>query len=220
MFRLLIVIFTTCGKRYRLRSVKKSYLSEKLIMKRIFTYFLQGLLLSGPLAVTLYSVYLMFDFVDRLVRDPLKEYLKFDIPGIGVVVIFISLTLLGLIGQTILARPFINFTRKLLKRAPLLNVIYTSLNDLFTAFVGKEKKFNIPVTVCINQENDLWKLGFITEKNLTEFGMQDMVAVYFPHSYNFSGELYLVNIKSVKTISLSPSEVMKFVVSGGVTKVN
>ena len=189
-------------------------------MKRIFTYFLQGLLLSGPLVVTLYSVYLMFDYVDRLVRDPLKEYLKFDTPGIGVVIIFISLTLLGLIGQTIIARPFINFIRKLLKRAPLMNVIYTSLNDLFTAFVGKEKKFNIPVVVCINQENDIWKLGFITEKNLADFGLQDMVAVYFPHSYNFSGELYLVNKDSVKTISLSPSEVMKFVVSGGVTKVN
>lgn len=189
-------------------------------MKRIFTYFLQGLLLSGPLAVTLYTVYLMFNFVDRLVRDPLKEYLKFDIPGIGIVIIFISLTVLGLIGSTIIARPFTNFTRKLLKRAPLVNVIYTSLNDLFTAFVGKEKKFNIPVIVCLNQENNLWKLGFITEKNLSDFGMTDMIAVYFPHSYNFSGELFLVPQSSVKTIELSPSEVMKFAVSGGVTKVN
>lgn len=189
-------------------------------MKRIFTYFLQGLLLSGPLAVTLYTVYLMFNFVDRLVRDPLKEYFQFDIPGIGIIVIFLSLTILGLIGQTILARPFINFTRRLLRRAPLLNVIYTSLNDLFTAFVGKEKKFNVPVTVCVNQENNIWKLGFVTEKNLSEFGLNDMVAVYFPHSYNFSGELYLVPQSSVKLVALSPSEVMKFVVSGGVTKVN
>ncbi|HET6559294.1 MAG TPA: DUF502 domain-containing protein [Prolixibacteraceae bacterium] len=189
-------------------------------MKRIFTYFLQGLLLSGPLAVTLYTVYLMFNFVDRIVRDPLKEYFHFDIPGIGIIVIFISLTILGLIGQTIIARPFIIFTKQLLRRAPLLNVIYTSLNDLFTAFVGKEKKFNVPVTVCINQENNIWKLGFVTEKNLVEFGLNDMVAVYFPHSYNFSGELFLVPQSSVKPVALSPSEVMKFVVSGGVTKVN
>ena len=91
---------------------------------------------------------------------------------------------------------------------------------MFTAFVGKEKKFNVPVIVCMNQENNLWKLGFVTEKNLSEFGLNEMVAVYFPHSYNFSGELYIVPEKSVKLISLSPSEVMKFVVSGGVTKVN
>ncbi|MBW8332433.1 MAG: DUF502 domain-containing protein [Prolixibacteraceae bacterium] len=189
-------------------------------MKRIFTYFLQGLLFSGPLAVTLYTVFLMFDFVDRLVRDPLKEHFQFDVPGVGILVLFITLTLMGLIGQTIIAKPFIYFTKRLLKRAPLLNVIYTSLNDLFTAFVGKEKKFNVPVVVCMNQENNLWKLGFVTEKNLAEFGLHEMVAVYFPHSYNFSGELYLVPESSVKTVDLSPSEVMKFVVSGGVTKFN
>jgi len=94
------------------------------------------------------------------------------------------------------------------------------MKDLFTAFVGKEKKFNVPVIVCMNQENDLWKLGFVTEKNLAEFGLHDMVAVYFPHSYAFSGVLYIVPEKSVKLVDLSPSEVMKFVVSGGITKVN
>jgi uncharacterized membrane protein len=199
---------------------KSCIFRKKKEMKRLFKYFLQGLLFSGPLAVTLYTVYLMFNFVDRLIGDPLKEHYQLDVPGIGIVVLFIALTLLGLIGQTIIARPFIFFIRRLLKRAPLLNVIYTSLNDLFTAFVGKEKKFNVPVIVCMNLENDLWKLGFVTEKNMQEFGINNMVAVYFPHSYNFSGELYVVPEKSVKLVNLSPSEVMKFVVSGGVTKVN
>jgi len=189
-------------------------------MKRIFTYFFQGLLLSGPLALTLYTVFLMFDFVDRLVRDPLKEHFQFDMPGVGVLVLFITLTLLGLIGQTIIAQPFTYFTKRLLARAPILKFIYTSLQDLFTAFVGKEKKFNVPVIVCMNEENNIWKVGFVTEKNMEEFGMHDMVAVYFPHSYAFSGVLYIVPEKSVKIIDLSPSEVMKFVVSGGVTKFN
>ncbi|MEI8114784.1 MAG: DUF502 domain-containing protein [Bacteroidia bacterium] len=189
-------------------------------MKRLFKYFLQGLLLSGPLAMTLYAVFLMFDFVDRLVRDPLREHFNLSIPGIGVVVIFLVLTILGIIGQTFIANPVTSFVQRLLKRMPLLNVIYTSIQDLFTAFVGKEKKFNVPVIVCMNQENNLWKLGFVTEKNLEEFGLHDMVAVYFPHSYAFSGVLYFVPEKSVKQVNLSPSEVMKFVVSGGVTKVN
>jgi len=189
-------------------------------MKRLFKYFLQGLLLSGPLAMTLYAVFLMFDFVDRLVRDPLREHFNLSIPGTGIVVIFMALTILGIIGQTFIARPVIAFVQRLLKRMPLLNVIYTSVQDLFTAFVGKEKKFNVPVIVCMNQENNLWKLGFVTEKNLEEFGLHEMVAVYFPHSYAFSGVLYFVPEKSVKPVNLSPSEVMKFVVSGGVTKVN
>jgi len=189
-------------------------------MTRIFKYFLQGLLLSGPLALTLYAVFLMFNYVDRLIGDPLKKHFQIDTPGVGIVVLFISLTLLGIIGQTIIARPFIYFTKRLLKRTPLLNVIYTSIQDLFTAFVGKEKKFNVPVLVCMNKENNLWKLGFVTEKNLKEFGLQEMVAVYFPHSYAFSGVLYFVPESAVKPVNLSPSEVMKFIVSGGVTKVN
>ena len=189
-------------------------------MKRIFTYFLQGLLLSGPLAVTLYTVLVTFNFVDRLVRDPLREHFQFDVPGIGIIVLFITLTILGLIGQTIIARPFKYFITRLLRRTPFLNVIYTSIQDLFTAFVGKEKKFNVPVLVCMNKENNLWKLGFITEKNLKEFGFQNMVAVYFPHSYAFSGILYFVPESAVKLVDLSPSEVMKFIVSGGITKVN
>jgi uncharacterized membrane protein len=189
-------------------------------MRRLFKYFLQGLLLSGPLAVTLYTVFLMFTSVDRLIGDPLKEHYQLDIPGIGIIVLFITLTLLGLIGETIIARPFIFFTQRILARAPILNFIYTSLKDLFTAFVGKEKKFNIPVIVCMNEENNLYRLGFVTEKNLEDFGLNEMVAVYFPHSYAFSGILYMVPEKSVKVVDLSPSEVMKFVVSGGVTKVN
>lgn len=189
-------------------------------MKRIFTYFLQGLVLLGPLAVTLYSVFYIFDFADRLIRDPLREHFQINLPGIGVIVLFVALTLLGLIGQTIIIKPFTYFTQRLLKRLPLLNVIYSSINDLFTAFVGKEKKFTIPVRVCLDKENNLWKIGFITEKNLEEFGLHDMVAVYFPFSYSINGELFLVPASSLVLIDVSPSEVMKFVVSGGVTKVN
>jgi len=188
-------------------------------MKRIFTYFLQGLLLLGPLAVTLYSVFLAFNYVDRLVGDPLKEHYHIDTPGIGIVILFVSLTLLGLIGQTIIVKPFSWFTRRLLKRLPLLNVIYTSINDLFTAFVGKEKKFTVPVRVCMDKENNLWRIGFITEKNLEEFGMKGMAAVYFPFSYSINGEMIMVPESSVIFIEQSPSEVMKFVVSGGVTKI-
>ena len=189
-------------------------------MRRLFKYFIQGLLLLGPLAVTLYTVYLMFTYVDRLIGDPLKEHYNLDTPGLGIVILFISLTALGLIGQTIIVKPFTWFTQRLLKRLPLLNVIYTSISDLFTAFVGKEKKFTVPVRVCMDRQNNIWRIGFITEKNLEEFGMKGMVAVYFPFSYSITGEMIIVPESSVELIQISPSEVMKFVVSGGVTKVN
>jgi uncharacterized membrane protein len=95
--------------------------------------------------------------------------------------------------------------------------VYTAFNDLFKAFVGKEKKFSQPVLVKVNLHSDLEKLGFITEDNLEMLGESSKVAVYFPHSYNFSGELFIVPKENIKPINLNSSEVMKFVVSAGLT---
>jgi uncharacterized membrane protein len=95
--------------------------------------------------------------------------------------------------------------------------VYSAFNDLFSAFVGKEKKFNQPVLVKVNLSSDLEKIGFITEQNLALLGEKDKVAVYFPHSYNFSGELFIVPKANIKPINISSSDVMKFVISAGLT---
>lgn len=189
-------------------------------MKRLLTYFMQGLVLVAPIAITAYIVFLIFDFIDGLLRNQLDDWFGYNIPGLGLVIIFLLLTVLGFIGQFIVASPIKALGERLLKKAPLLKVVYSSLVDLFSAFVGKEKKFNQPVLVKINKENNLWKIGFITQKSMTEIGMEGLVAVYFPHSYNFSGELFMVDSNAIQPLDMPPSEAMKFVVSGGVTRVN
>lgn len=189
-------------------------------MKRIFTYFFQGLVLVAPFIITAYTIYLMFDFVDGLLRDYIKDWFGKIIPGLGVLLIFIFLTILGMAGQSIIARPLKIITDRILVRAPLLKVIYTSLSDLFSAFVGKEKKFSKPVMVCFNRENNLWKMGFITQESLDDIGVEGMLAVYFPHAYNFSGELFFVDSSAVRPLDMNPAEAMKFMVSGGVTRFN
>jgi uncharacterized membrane protein len=189
-------------------------------MKRIFTYFMQGVVLVAPLAITGYIIYISFNLVDGLLRSVLEKWFEISIPGLGILVIFAFLTLLGILGQYIVANPFKKIWERILKEAPLLKVIYSSLVDLFSAFVGKEKKFNSPVLVCINKENNLWKIGFITQKSLEELEIPGLVGVYFPHSYNFSGELFLVGSSSVQKLNMPPAEAMKFIVSGGITRVN
>ncbi|WP_163708814.1 DUF502 domain-containing protein [Mangrovibacterium lignilyticum] len=189
-------------------------------MKRIITYFMQGVVFVAPLAITVYIIFLIFDFIDGLLRDVLESWLGHIVPGLGLLVIVVLLTLLGLLGEYVVFNPFRRIWERLLGRAPLLKVIYTSLVDLFSAFVGKEKKFNSPVLVCINKENQLWKIGFLTQKNMDELELPGMVAVYFPHSYAFSGELFMVETSAVKKLDMPPAEAMKFVVSGGVTRVN
>jgi uncharacterized membrane protein len=186
-------------------------------MKRITQYFLQGVLLVAPVAIIFYIIYSLFVSIDGLLVDKLELIVGFKIPGLGILVSFIFLTLLGFIGETALVKPFKKAFGKLLEKIPVLKLLYTSLNDLFSAFVGKEKKFNVPVKVLFNKENNLWKMGFITRETMDVIGNNDLAAVYFPHSYNFSGELYLVPSERIFKLDISPAEAMKFVVSGGVT---
>lgn len=187
-------------------------------MKKIFGYFIQGILLVAPAAIIIYILYSLFITIDGWVTVNIEKIIGFSVPGLGIIFLFISLTILGFLGQTAIVRPIKRMAENLIKKIPLLNLLYTSFSDLFSAFVGKERKFNTPVKVFFNKENNLYKLGFITKDNLEEIGNNDLAAVYFPHSYNFSGELYLVPKDRIEEINLPPAEVMKFVVSGGITR--
>jgi len=185
-------------------------------MKKLTYYFLQGILYIAPLGITAYIIYLVFSFVDSLLKEMLEDLLDMYIPGLGLVIVVVLLILIGLVGQTIIARPFKIFFKRFVGRIPLLKVIISAFNDLFSAFVGKERKFNRPVLVLVNPISNLEKLGFLTEDDLSLIDEVQKVAVYFPHSYNFSGELFIVPREQVRPIDINPAEVMKFIVSAGV----
>jgi len=185
-------------------------------MKKLIRYFLQGILYIAPIGITLYILYVVFSFVDGILQELLKKWFDFNIPGLGLVIIVLFLIIIGFFGQTFIARPFRAIFRKLMDRVPVLKVIYSAFNDLFSAFVGKEKKFNKPVVVLVNKSLGLEKLGYLTEEDLSLINEKEKVAVYFPHSYNWSGELFLVPRELVRPIDIPPAEVMKFIVSAGV----
>ncbi len=187
------------------------------MMKQIFFYFLQGLILLAPFGITVYIIVLVFSFINNIIPRIFGDIFPFNIPGFGLLVVFIALTLLGLLAHTFIARPIKKMWKGMLDKAPLVRLIYTSLNDLMQAFVGKEKKFNHPVRVKVNTISELEKLGFLTESDLKQIGIEGgKVAVYFPHSYNFSGEMFIVPSELVTLVDAPPGEVMKFIVSGGV----
>jgi len=185
-------------------------------MKRLFRYFLQGILYLAPLAITIYILYAIFRFVDGNLQVWLEKIIDIHIPGLGLLILIFILIIIGFIGQTIIARPIKFLFRRILKKIPILKVIFSAFNDLFAAFIGKEKKFNRPVMVKVNMTSNLEKLGFLTEEDLSLIQEKDKVAVYFPHSYNFSGELFIVPREQVRKINIPPAEVMKFIVSAGV----
>ncbi len=186
-------------------------------MKKLFTYFIQGLLFIAPLGITAYIVYRIFMFTDGLLSTYLVEHFKVKTPGLGILIIFVFLVLLGMIGETILARPVKKIINRILTKTPFLKLIYSSINDLFSAFIGKERKFHRPVMVLLNKENNLWKMGFVTQDKPISIDNDEVITVYCPFSYGFSGEVYFVPASSIKPLSVSPADAMKFIVSGGVS---
>jgi uncharacterized membrane protein len=185
-------------------------------MKKLVGYFFQGLLYVAPLGLTIYAIVLLFNVIDGLIQRYIESWVKVHIPGLGIVLIFLFITFLGVIGGTILGEPIRRTINKLLDKAPLFKLIYSSIRDLLSAFVGKEKKFNQPVLVKVNTISELEKVGFLTQEDLNNIGIKDKVAVYFPHSYNFSGEMFIVPRENVRPLNMAPADAMKFVVSGGV----
>lgn len=189
-------------------------------MSKIIRYFLQGLILIAPIAITVYALVMLFEFIDGLLIKTLTNLIGFEIPGLGLVIIVVTISLIGFLGTTILFKPIISSLDKLISQAPLVKIIYTSIKDFMSAFVGKDKKFTEPVLVKVNKDAELEKFGFITQHDLSKLGVEKgKVAVYLPHSYNFSGNLFVVPIENVRPIDASPTEVMKFIVTAGVTSI-
>lgn len=176
--------------------------------KKIINYFLRGLLFVAPLAITLYIIILVVLFLDSLIPLP--------VPGLGILIVFGFITFIGYTASMFLTQPLFEMLEAWLIKIPLVNIIYTSIKDLMSAFVGDKKKFNTPIIVKLS--DNMFRLGFMTQDDLTVLEEAGLVAVYFPHSYNFSGNSYLVPRENVRILkNVNSTEVMKFIVSGGVS---
>ncbi|HET9955365.1 MAG TPA: DUF502 domain-containing protein, partial [Polyangiaceae bacterium] len=106
---------------------------------------------------------------------------------------------------------------RLLKRVPLVKLIYTSIKDLIGAFVGDHRSFDRPVAMRLAADSPVRMLGFVTREALHTLGFVEHVAVYLPQSYNFAGNLVLVPRALVEPLDVSSGELMTFIVSGGVS---
>jgi uncharacterized membrane protein len=178
-------------------------------MKKILGYFLQGLLYLVPIAATVYVVIEAVVFVDSLV--------PVDFPGLGLLIILVGVTFFGFLGGSVLAKQVFNLD-KVLDRVPLIKIIYSSIKDLLSAFVGKKKRFTEPVLV--KMEGGVERFGFVTQTDLTELGISiNKIGVYIPFSYAVTGNLIIVPKENVTPVDASSADIMKFIISGGVTKI-
>ncbi|HEV7349891.1 DUF502 domain-containing protein [Telluribacter sp.] len=188
-------------------------------LKRILNYFVRGLVLVAPTYFTILIIWSGVEFLDSIlpIYIPISETQSVYLPGLGVLIILSGIILLGFFFSTVVPQSFFKFTEGILRKIPLVSIIYYSIKDLITAFVGDKKKFNQPVLVTINRESDIKKLGFITQTDLSHLYIKDYIAVYLPHSYAFSGELFIVPVGNVSLLNATSADIMKMIVSGGVS---
>lgn len=184
-------------------------MKENNTVRRLINYFFRGLLILVPIVVTIYLIVVSLQWIDSLI--PL------NVPGLGLIIVLGIIIMFGYLASTLIARPIFDLMEDIIVSIPLISPIYSSTKDLLSAFVGDKKKFTQAVLVTMDAANGIQKMGFITQEDLQILGIMDKVAVYLPHSYNFSGNFYIVPKEQVILLDLPSSDVMKFVVSGGVS---
>ena len=185
-------------------------------MKRIVRWFLQGLIYFVPIALTVFVMVASFRAIDRALRD----LLRIDFPGAGVLILIVLVTLLGFLLSNFLSRRILGLFERLLDRLPLVKLLHTSVKDLMGAFVGDQRRFDVPVSIELIPGADVLAFGFVTRDSLTDLGLGDhLVAVYMPQSYNFAGQLIAVPRSRVHRVDQDAAAMMAFVVSGGVSGV-
>jgi uncharacterized membrane protein len=157
-----------------------------LTLKKIFRYFIQGIIILAPIGITAYVLYWLFERVDGILRPAVYAITNVNIPGIGFVIILLFVLLVGWISSNFLMGSAINFFDQLMERTPGIKFIYSSTKDFFEAFAGDKKRFNKAVLASVFAE-DVWIVGFLTDEEMRKFDMgTDKVAVYVPQGYNFA----------------------------------
>ena len=184
---------------------------------RFITYLFRGTFVLAPILFTLYIVVSLFANIDNFLNGYIQHLTGYTFPGLGIIVGIILITVIGFLSSLFLLKPLFGFLEGIITHTPFIKLVYTSIKDLIGAFVGNNKKFNHPVLINWNGSTKMQRLGYVTEKDLSHLGVLDKVAVYVPLSYSIAGNLYLVSPDDVTPIDVPSSEVMKFIVSGGVT---
>jgi uncharacterized membrane protein len=197
---------------------------------RLLYFFFQGMVILAPIVITIWAVLSLFNLIDDILPNLLHvlfpDFVKLTpqgypekIPGLGFLVLVIILFLVGYISSSFIISKLVELFDNILEKTPGVKIIYSTVKDFLEAFAGNKKKFDKPVLVSI-ESPDVWRIGFITQSDVSEFGLHEHVAVYIPHSYAFAGVTFLVKHDRIRKVEkVSSANAMKFVVSGGVTDV-
>ncbi len=200
---------------------------SKRILNFLLNNILRGAIVSAPVLFTLMAFLWLFNSIDGFLPNLLQKILDFIfkghvdmpyIPGLGLIAVLILLTVVGYVSKFFVFHKVMKSLDIYLEKAPGLKIIYTTVKDLIANVSGSKKKFNKPVLVNFSSENNLYRMGFITQESVSSIGLNDFIAVYIPMSFSIAGNVYFVHKKNIQILThLDPGTAMKFLISGGIT---
>ena len=175
--------------------------------------FIQGLIIIGPFAITVWIIWSIIFSIDNIIPSISEKF-----PGLIFFTVIFGTTFIGYFGNKfIIGRLIVDGVDYVLEHIPGIKFIYSSLKVVLGSFVGDKKKFNTPVWVKTNENPEIWRIGFLTQKEMGEVEKHNFAAVYLPHSYAISGWVIVTEEKNIKpVVGMNAAEAMKFAVSGGV----
>jgi len=193
---------------------------------RLRAYFFAGILITAPLSITFYLAALFIGFVDHQVTPLIPEhynpetYLPFSVPGLGLVVVIVSMILIGALTAGFLGRYFVRVSERILARMPVVRSLYSATKQIFeTVLAQKSTAFRQAVLVEYPRRG-IWAIGFITGR--TEGEVQNLtkelvINIFLPTTPNpTSGFLLFLPKEDVVPLSMSVEEAIKMVISGGI----
>lgn len=200
------------------------------LMGRFRTYFLTGLVVTGPIAITFYLVWWFVTWVDGLVRPfvPVdyrpETYLPYSIPGSGLVVAVIALTLLGFLTANLLGRTLVDLGETILGRIPAVRAIYRGLKQVFeTLFSGNGSSFR-RVGLVEFPSPGMWSIVLISQPPSADItshlpSKDEHMSVFLPCSPNpTTGFFFYVPKSKVIEVELTAEEAATLIMSAGVVQ--
>ncbi|MCW8862264.1 MAG: DUF502 domain-containing protein [Rhodospirillales bacterium] len=193
---------------------------------RLRAYFLTGVLVTAPISITIYLAYLFINMVDRTVTPLIphtynpETYLPFGIPGLGLVIVFVVLTLIGGLTAGFLGKMWMRISESVVRRMPVIRSVYGATKQILETVLAQQSQAFRKAVLVEYPRRGIWAVGFITGRtegevqNLTE---EEMVNVFLPTTPNpTSGFLLFLPKKELVSLTMSVEEAIKMVISGGI----
>ncbi|MGH6976286.1 MAG: DUF502 domain-containing protein [Stellaceae bacterium] len=194
--------------------------------ERLRAYFLAGILVTGPIAFTLWITWSIIDFIDRAVSHlvptsyNLSTYFPFNIPGFGLIIAVVALTLIGWLTAGYVGRLLLRLSDRVMKRMPVVRGIYGAFKQIFETVLAKRSNTFREVVLVEWPRRGMWTVAFVTAQGEGEIKAnvaQQTVGLYVPTTPNpTSGYLVYVPREEIVPLTMSVEDGIKLVISGGI----